>query len=158
MAKIKLFNVTFVNTGFISNVTTLIIFKTVMNPGTAQNVDSLSCDKNFLACCANTDNSIKQWKEPKSARNSSLLLKPKQNLDFLVDQFSNSIPENNNDPEKKFFFFATYYDTYEMHNVEIPNKNKSLSLLQINACSLNKNFDNLQHPLICAKINFAIMV
>ena len=35
MAKIKLFNVTFVNTGFISNVTTLIIFKTVMNPGTA---------------------------------------------------------------------------------------------------------------------------
>ena len=45
-----------------------------------------------------------------------------------------------------------------MHNVEIPNKNKSLSLLQINACSLNKNFDNLQHPLICAKINFAIMV
>ena len=99
-----------------------------------------------------------QWKEPKSARNSSLLLKPKQNLDFLVDQFSNSIPENNNDPEKKLFFFATYYDTYEMHNVEIPNKNKSLSLLQINACSLNKNFDNLQHPLICAKINFAIMV
>ena len=138
MAKIKLFNVTFVNTGFISNVTTLIIFKAVMNPGTALNVDSLSCDKNFLACCANTDNSIVQWKEPKSARNSSLLLKPKQNLDFLVDQFSNSIPENNNDPEKKLFFFATYYDTYEMHNVEIPNKNKSLSLLQINACSLNK--------------------
>ena len=157
MAKIKLFNVTFVNTGFISNVTTLIIFKAVMNPGTALNVDSLSCDKNFLACCANTDNSIVQWKEPKSARNSSLLLKPKQNLDFLVDQFSNSIPENNNDPEKKLFFFATYYDTYEMHNVEIPNKNKSLSLFQINACSLNKNFDNLQHPMICAKSNFAIM-
>ena len=41
--KIKLFSVTFVNFGFILNVTTLIIqitgiFKTVMNPGIAQNV------------------------------------------------------------------------------------------------------------------------
>ena len=83
-----------------------------------------------------------QWKEPKSAQISSLLLKPKQNLDFLVDQFSNATPENNNDSDF-FFFFAKYYGTYEMHNVEIPNKNKSLSLFQINACSLNKNFDNL---------------
>ena len=43
MTKIKLFNVTSVNFGFILNVTILIIwitdiFKTVMNPGTAENV------------------------------------------------------------------------------------------------------------------------
>ena len=32
-----------------------------------------------------------------------------------------------------------------MHNIEIPHKNKSLSLSHINACSLNKNFDDPQH-------------
>ena len=41
--KMKLFSVTFVNSGFILNATTLIIyitgtFKTAMNPGIAQNV------------------------------------------------------------------------------------------------------------------------
>ena len=45
-----------------------------------------------------------QWKEPKSAQISSFLLKPKQNLDFLVDQFSNATPENNNDSDFFFFF------------------------------------------------------
>ena len=38
-----------------------------------------------------------------------------------------------------------------MHNIEIPHKNKSLSLFHINACSLNKNFDDLQHLLNCTK-------
>ena len=59
----------------------------------------LSCDKNFLACCTNTDSSIMQWKELKSAQNSSLLLKPTPNLELLVNQFNNAIPENNNDSE-----------------------------------------------------------
>ena len=36
-----------------------------------------------------------------------------------------------------------------MHNIEKPNKNKSLSLFHINACSLNQNFDELQHLLNC---------
>ena len=34
-----------------------------------------------------------------------------------------------------------------MHNIEIPHKNKSLSMFHINVCSLNKNFDDLQHLL-----------
>ena len=34
-----------------------------------------------------------------------------------------------------------------MHNVEIPHKNKPPFLFQINACSLSKNFDDLQHLL-----------
>ena len=37
------------------------------------------------------------------------------------------------------------------------NKNKSLSLFQINACSLNKNFDNVQHLLSCTRKNFDII-
>ena len=44
-----------------------------------------------------------------------------------------------------------------MGNIEIPYKNKSLSLLHINACSLNKNFDDLQHLLSCIKTKFDII-
>ena len=44
-----------------------------------------------------------------------------------------------------------------MHNIEIPHKNKSLSLFHVNACSLNKNFDGLQHLLSCIKNIFDII-
>ena len=44
-----------------------------------------------------------------------------------------------------------------MHNIEIPNNTKSLSLFHINACSLNKTFDDLQHLLSCTKNNFDIV-
>ena len=44
-----------------------------------------------------------------------------------------------------------------MGNIEIPHKNKSLSLFHINACSLNKNFDDLQYLLSCTKIKFDII-
>ena len=44
-----------------------------------------------------------------------------------------------------------YYDIDEMHNIELPHKNKSLSLFHINTCSLNKNFDDLQYLLSCTK-------
>ena len=44
-----------------------------------------------------------------------------------------------------------------MHNIEIPHNNKSLSLFDINACSLNKNFDDLQHLLSRTKKNFDII-
>ena len=43
-----------------------------------------------------------------------------------------------------------------MGNIEIPDKNKSLSLFHINACSLNKNSDDLQHLLSCTKTKFDI--
>ena len=38
-----------------------------------------------------------------------------------------------------------------MHNIEIPHKNKPLSLFHLNTCSPSKNFDNLQHLLSCTK-------
>ena len=34
-----------------------------------------------------------------------------------------------------------------MHSIEIPHKNKLLSLFHINPCSLNENFDDPQHYL-----------
>ena len=91
-----------------------------------------------------------QWKD----HNSSLSLKSSSNLELLVNQFNNATPENGNDPEK--IASSKYYDIDEMHNIEIPHKNKSLSLFHINACSLNKNFDDLQHLLRCTQKNFDI--
>ena len=44
-----------------------------------------------------------------------------------------------------------------MSNIEIPHKNKLLSLFHINACSLNKNFNDLQHLLSCTKTKFGII-
>ena len=44
-----------------------------------------------------------------------------------------------------------------MCNIEIPHKNESLSLFHINACSFNKNFDELQHLLSCTKKTFDII-
>ena len=43
-----------------------------------------------------------------------------------------------------------------MRNTEILDKNKSLSLSHINACSLDKNFDDPQHLLSCTKTKFDI--
>ena len=44
-----------------------------------------------------------------------------------------------------------------MHNIEIPHKNKSVSSFNVKAYSLNKNFDDLQHLLICTKTKFDII-
>ena len=108
--------------------------------------NSLSNNKKFLPCCTNTDSNIIQWKDLENDHASSLLLKPSSNLELLVNQFSNATPENSNDPEQ--ISSCKYYDIEEMHNIEIPHNNKSLSLFHINACSLNKNFDDLQHLLL----------
>ena len=43
------------------------------------------------------------------------------------------------------------------HNTEISHKNKSLFLLHINACTLNKFFDVRQHFLSCTKKCFEII-
>ena len=89
-----------------------------------------------------------QLKELENDCSSSLLLKPSPNLELLVNQF-------NNDPEQ--ISSSKYYDINEMHNIKIPQKNKSLSLCHINACYPNKNFDDLQHLLISTKKVFDIV-
>ena len=117
--------------------------------------NSLSSNKNLLACCTNADNNTAQWIDLENDHISSLSLKPSSNLELLVNQFNNATPENNNDPEK--ICSSKYYDIEEMGNVEIPHKNKSLSLFHINACSLDKNFDDLHHLLSCTKTKFDII-
>ena len=117
--------------------------------------NSLSSIKNFLACCSYTDSNIIQWKELDNDHDSSLLLKRSSNLELLVNQFNNANPENDNDPEK--ITSSKYYDIDEMYNIEIPCKNKLLSLFHIKACSLNKNFDDPQYLLSCTKKCFDII-
>ena len=109
--------------------------------------------RNFLACCTNTDNNITLWKDLKNDHNGSLSLKP-SNLQLLVNQFNNATPANDNDPEK--IASSKYYHIDEMYNIEIPQKNKSLSLFHINACSLNKFLFDFQHLLSCIKKSFDI--
>ena len=93
-----------------------------------------------MACCTSTDSNITQWKDL-NVHNRSLLLKPSPNLELLVNEFNDGTPENSNAPEK--ISLSKYYDIEETHNIEIPHKTKSLSLFHINACFLNKIFDDL---------------
>ena len=53
--------------------------------------------------------------------------------------------------------FSEYYSIDKMHNIKIPNKNKSMSLFPINVFSLNKYFDDLQHLLSYTENNFHIL-
>ena len=79
--------------------------------------NSLSSNKNFLACCTNTDSNITQWKDLENDHNSSLSLKPSSNLELLVSQFNNATPENSNDLEKIVLF--KYFDSEECSKVRI---------------------------------------
>ena len=79
----------------------------------------------------------------------SLSLKPSPDLELLVNKFNNATPENSNEPEK--VSSSKYYDIEEMHNIKITHQHKSISIFHINACSLNKSFDGLQHHLSCPK-------
>ena len=117
--------------------------------------NSLSGNKNFLACWTNTDCNITQWKDLETDLDSSLILKLSSNLELLVNQFNNTTTENGNGPEK--IASSKYYDIDEMHKIKIPHKNKLLSLFHINACSLSKNSDDLQHLLSCTKIFFVVI-
>ena len=116
--------------------------------------NSLPNNKNFVGCSTNTDNNIIQRRDLEHDHDSSLSLKLSSNLELLENEFNNATPENSNEPEQ--IFSSKYYDTEEMHNIDIPHKNKSLSLFHINACSLNKNFDDLQHLVSCTKTKFHI--
>ena len=85
---------------------------------------------------------------------SSLLLKPSENLKFLVNQINNASPRDNTDPEN--VVQSKYYDIDELLTMKIPNIDKLLALFHKNACSLNKNFDDLEHLLSCTNKNFDI--
>ena len=58
-------------------------------------------------------------------------------------------------PQKIIVTLKTFlYLNVMMQNIKIPNKNKSLYLFLIYACSLNKIIDYLQHILSCTNFFF----
>ena len=116
--------------------------------------NSLLSNKNFLPCCTNTGNNA-HWIDLENDHNSSVSLKPSLTLELLVNQFNNATPGNSNSPEK--VCSSKYFDIEEIYTIKIPHKNKSLSLFHVNACPLNKNFDDLQHCLKCTKFFFDII-
>ena len=50
-----------------------------------------------------------------------------------------------------------YYDLEEIQTLNIPKKSKFLSMFHINACSLSKNFDDLEYLLKTTNMNFDII-
>ena len=63
--------------------------------------------------------------------------------------------KKNNDPTN--VVNSKYYDIDQIQTLKFPNKHKSLALFHINACSLNKNFDDLEHLLKCTNKVFDII-
>ena len=90
-----------------------------------------------------------------SNKNSSVLLKPPLILELLFNQYNNSSPERQNDPEN--VVNSRYFNIDQIQSLELCQKEKSLSLFHINACSLNKNFDELVYLLKCTNKNFDII-
>ena len=62
-----------------------------------------------------------------------LVLKPSANLSPLFNQFNNFSPEQKNEPEN--VVNSNYYDIDRFQTLKFHEKNKSLSLFHINACS-----------------------
>ena len=114
-------------------------------------------NKNFLSTISNCNpTTIKNSDANHISTSSSLALKPPANLSVLFNQFNNFSPEPKNEPEN--VVNSNYYDIDQIQTLKFPKKNKSLSLFHINACSLNKNFDDLEHLLKCTNKVFDIVV
>ena len=89
------------------------------------------------------------------SKNSSISIKPSLHLSLLFSQFHNSSPEQKTDPEN--VVNSNFYDIDQLQTLKFPEKNKLFSLFHINACLLNKNFDDLQHLLKCTNKVFDIV-
>ena len=76
-------------------------------------------------------------------------------MTLLYNQFNSTSPEKNNDPVN--VAHSNYYDSDQIQTLKFPNKHKSLALFHNNACSLNKNFDDLDHLLKCTNKAFDII-
>ena len=74
--------------------------------------------------------------------NSSIHLTPPPNLALLFNQFNKTSLEQNVDPEN--VVNSRYFDIDEIQALKLYNK-KTPSFFHINACSLNKNCDDLEY-------------
>ena len=84
---------------------------------------------------------------------STLVLKLPANLSQLFNQLNN-ITENHTNRDPDNVVKCRYYDIEEIQTLNIPNKSKSLSIFDINACSLSKNFDDIEYFFNITNMNF----
>ena len=84
---------------------------------------------------------------------STLVLKLPANLGQLFNQLNN-ITENHTNRDPDNVVKCRYYDIEEIQTLNIPNKSKSLSIFDINACSLSKNFDDIEYFFNITNMNF----
>ena len=80
-----------------------------------------------------------------SNKNSSIHLTPPPNLALLFNQFNNTSLEQIVNPEN--VVNSRYFHIDEIQALKLQDKKNSLSLFHINACSLNKNFDDQEYLL-----------
>ena len=74
---------------------------------------------------------------------------------LLFNKFNNSSPKQQIDPEN--VVNSTYFDIDQIQSLKFSQKQKSLSFFDIDACSLNKNFDDLVYLLKCTNKTFDII-
>ena len=84
-----------------------------------------------------------------------LVLKPSPNLSLLLNQFNNFSPEQKNGPGN--VVNSNYYDIDQFHTLRFYEKISQVFLFHINACSLSKNFDEIEHLLKCTNKDFYII-
>ena len=109
-------------------------------------------NKNFLSTISNCNpTTIKNSDANYISSSSSLALKPSANLSLLFNQFNNFSPEPKNESEN------VVNSNYQIQTLKFPEKSKSLSLFHINACSLSKNFNDLERLLKCTNKAFDIV-
>ena len=112
-------------------------------------------NKNFLSTISNCNPTTIKNSDANHSSSISLVLKTSENLSLLFNQFNNFSPGPKNEPEN--VVNSNYYDIDQIQTLKFPEKNKSLSLFHINACSLSKNFDDLEHLLKCTNKVFDIV-
>ena len=79
--------------------------------------------------------------ENDSNKKNSIHLRYPPNLALMLNQFNNTSVEQNVDPEN--VANSGYFDIDDIQTLNL-HDNKSLSFSHINACSLNKNVDDLE--------------
>ena len=107
-------------------------------------------NKDFIPSIANCLS-----KQSTKSDENLLSLKPPSDVALLYNQFCNTSPEKNNDLVN--VVNSKYYGIDQIQTLKFRNKHKSLALFHINACSLNKNFDDLDHLLKCTNTVFDII-
>ena len=83
-----------------------------------------------------------------------LSLRLLSDLVFLHNQFQSTSPEKSNDSEN--VVNSKYYNTGQIVTLKFQDKHKFFASFHINKCSLNINFDDIDHLFKCSNKAFEI--